>query len=120
MKKIVLSTLVLAFSTFALSAQSFPVKTSDLTESASNLSSGQEKQIKNALMNDKDLQSKTIDFLKSDPETSKSVLDLATKSSSNSDLMSSILGNKSLAAHAIDYITKNPKLLKQALKFVGM
>ncbi|MDO6760444.1 hypothetical protein Q4566_09570 [Tamlana sp. 2_MG-2023] len=118
MKKVVLLTIGLAFSAISMSAQSFPVKTSDLKAAAS--SDSQTEKIKEALMKDEDLQSKTIDYLKKDPETAKSVMDLASNSSSNSDLMKSILGDKSLTSHAIDYITKNPKLLKQALKVVGL
>ncbi|KAB1067679.1 hypothetical protein F6U93_08710 [Tamlana haliotis] len=121
MKKIVLLTIGLAFSAISMSAQSFPLKSSDIQAAGSSqLSDSQTEKVKQALMKDEDLQSKTIDYLKKDPETAKSVMDLASNSSSNSNLMQSILGNKSLTDHAIDYITKNPKLLKQALKVVGL
>ena len=122
MKKVIL-TLAVAFSTVALSAQtlhSASSLTSAATESVSNMSVTQEKQVKNALLNDDSLQSQTLDYLKSDPETATSVAKLATKSSDSKGLMQSILGDKSLSSAAIDFITSNPELLSQAMKFVGM
>ncbi|OBQ55952.1 hypothetical protein JJL45_05980 [Tamlana sp. s12] len=121
MKKVIWLTLGLMFSAFTMSAQ-LPISSSDLKSisTTTKLSESQTEKVEKALLTDEDLQSKTIDYLKSNPETSKSVLDLASKSSGNTDLMKSILGNNSLATYAIDYISKNPKLLKQALKVVGL
>lgn len=116
----------MAVSTTALTAQSLPsVKSKDLTkaatESVSSLSSKQETQIKNALMKDDELQGKTIDFLKSNPETASSLMGMAkANKGNNKGLMKSILGDKSLTQAALDYISKNPALLKKAMKFVGI
>lgn len=124
MKKILLL-LTVVFSTAALSAQTLPsVKSSDITkavtESTPQLSSKQEDQIKKALMKDEDLQKETIDYLKSNPETTASIAKMAAKSSGNKGLMKSILGDKSLTAAAMDFISKNPDLLKKAMKIIGM
>lgn len=125
MKKALLL-LTLVFSTAAISAQSLPsVKSSDLTnavtEAAPQLSSKQESKIKSALMEDKDIQSQTIDFLKSNPDTASSLMGLAkANKGNNKGLMKSILGDKSLTQAAVDYISKNPALLQKAMKFVGM
>lgn len=78
-------------------------------------------QIKKALMNDSDVQNSTIDYLKSNPNTIKSLTSILSKNKgSNKGIMKSILGDKKLSAAAIEYVRKNPELLKKAMKFVGM
>ena len=126
MKKNLFLLIAIAISTTAVSAQSLPsVKSSDLkkaaTESTSSLSLKQTDQIKEALMKDKGLQEKTIDHLKSNPDTKDALIGMAAKNTGGlKGMMKSILGDKSLSQAAIDYVSKNPDLLQKAMKFVGM
>ncbi len=116
---------MIAFST-TLSAQTMPtVKTSDLKktgiEAVSKEKPNMEAQIKSALMKDEDLQKETIKYLKSNPETTKSVTNMVKDNKgSNKGIMKAILGDKKLSTAAIDYISKNPKLLSKAMKVIGM
>jgi hypothetical protein len=126
MKKSLFLLIAIAISTTAVSAQSLPsVKSSDLkkaaTESTSSLSLKQTDQIKEALMKDKGLQEKTIDHLKTNPDTKDALIGMAAKNTGGlKGMMKSILGDKSLSQAAIDYVSKNPDLLQKAMKFVGM
>lgn len=125
MKKNLFFTFIVAFST-ALSAQTLPsVKTSDLKkdgmEALSKDKPNVDSQIKDALMKDEDLQKETINYLKSNPETAKSVAGMVTKNKgSNKGIMKSILGDKNLSTAAIEYISSNPELLSKAMKIIGM
>ena len=116
---------VMAF-TASLSAQSLPkLKTSDVKmdgiESVKKEQPKLDSQIKDALMKDEDLQKETIDYLKSNPDTAKSLTEIASKNKgSNKGIMKSILGDKDLTTAAIDYISKNPDLLNKAMKVIGM
>lgn len=118
MNKIVLFSIALAFSA-SLSAQIIPsVKKTDLKKSSIEAISKQDvnldSQIENALMKDEGLQKNALDFLKTNPDTSKSLTGLLLNNKdSNSSLMKAVLGDKKLAATVIDYVSKNPKLLKQ-------
>jgi hypothetical protein len=127
MRKVLFFTIAIAFSAVSsLSAQTLPsVKSKDLTkvtsEAASQLSADQTDQIKQALMKDEGLQEKTIDYLKSNPDTKDELVNLASKNTGGlKGMMKSILGDKSLSQTAIDYISKNPDLLKKAMSIVGM
>jgi hypothetical protein len=72
-------------------------------------------------MKDKGLQEKTIDHLKSNPDTKDAIMNMASKNTGGlKGMIKSILGDKSLSQAAIDYISKNPALLQKAMKFVGM
>ncbi len=125
MKLFLSFTLIIAFS-MTLSAQTMPsVKASDLKkdgiEAVSKEKPNMEAQIKSALMKDEDLQKETIKYLKSNPETTKSLTSMVAKNKgSNKGIMKSILGDKKLSTAAIDYISKNPKLLEKAMKVIGM
>ncbi|TNJ46138.1 hypothetical protein KFZ70_08810 [Tamlana fucoidanivorans] len=125
MKKVILFTIVaLCATASSLVAQTLPsIKSSELTETvkSTDVSSKQEEQIKQALMKDEELQEKTINHLKSNPETKDAFMNLTTKNSGGlQGLMSSVLGDKSLTQAAIDYVSKNPDLLQKALKLVGL
>lgn len=123
MKKVLFFTIALAFTTVStLSAQTMPtLNSSDLKKAGTELSSGQTDQIKEALMKDKGLQEKTIDHLKSNPETKDALMGMAAKNTGGlKGLMKSVLGDKSLSQAAVDYISKNPDLLQKAMKIVGM
>jgi ABC-type proline/glycine betaine transport system substrate-binding protein len=123
MIKLLFFTFLFAF-TATVSAQKLP-STKDLKkdtlETVSKEKPNVDDQVKKALMKDEGLQKETINYLKSNPETAKSLAGMAVENKgSNSGLMKSILGDKDLSAAAIDFITKNPKLLNKAMKFVGM
>ncbi|GGZ78751.1 hypothetical protein [Algibacter mikhailovii] len=123
MKKVLLFTMAVAFTAVSsLSAQTMPsVKSTDLKKASTELSSSQTDQIKEALMKDKGLQEKTIDHLKSNPDTKDALMGLAAKNAGGlKGLMKSVLGDKSLSQAAVDFISKNPDLLQQAMKIVGM
>ena len=127
MKKVLFFTIAIAFSAVSsLSAQTLPsVKSKDLTkatnDAVSQLSTKQTDQIKQALMKDEGLQEKTIDYLKSNPDTKDELVNLASKNTGGlKGMMKSILGDKSLSQTAIDYVSKNPDLLKKAMSIVGM
>ncbi|WP_136480116.1 hypothetical protein [Cognatitamlana onchidii] len=128
MKKVLFFAIAIAFSTVStLSAQTLPsVNTKDLNKAGKDVvaqasSSNQADQIKEALMKDKELQEKTIDHLKSNPDTKDALMGLATKNTGGlKGLMKSVLGDKSLTQAAIDYVSSNPDLLQKALKLVGM
>ena len=127
MKKVLFFTIAIAFSAVSsLSAQTMPtVKSSDLTkagtDAVSKVSSEQTDQIKEALMKDKGLQEKTIDHLKSNPDTTDELMSLASKNTGGlKGMMKSVLGDKSLSQAAVDYISKNPELLQKAMSLVGM
>ncbi len=125
MKKVLFFTFIIGFSA-TLSAQTLPsVKTSDLNkdgiEAISKDTPNMEAQIKEALMKDDDLQKDTIDYLKSNPETTESLTGIVKENKgSNEGIMKSILGDKDLTTAAIDYISNNPELLSKAMKLVGM
>ncbi len=122
MYKILFFSASLAFST-SLSAQIIPsVKKPNLKSTAVETVAKQDGnldgQIKTALMKDESLQTKALDYLKSNPETTKSFTGLLSKNKGgNSSLMKSVLGDKKLTATVIDYISNNPKLLKQVTSF---
>lgn len=125
MKKVLFFACTLAFSV-SLSAQTLPdvnandIKNADI-ETISKENPNLEAQIQDALMKDDGLQKETIDYLKSNPETTKSLANILTKNSgSNEGIMKSILGDKDLATAAIDYISSNPELLSKAMKIIGM
>ena len=127
MKKVLFFAIAIAFSAVSsLSAQTLPsVNTKDLskagTDAVSQVSSKQTDQIKEALMKDKGLQEKTIDHLKSNPETKDALMGMAAKNTGGlKGMMKSILGDKSLSQAAVDYVSKNPDLLQKAMKLVGM
>ena len=127
MKKVLFFAIAIAFSAVSsLSAQTLPsVNTKDLskagTDAVSQVSSKQTDQIKEALMKDKGLQEKTIDHLKSNPETKDALMGMAAKNTGGlKGMMKSVLGDKSLSQAAVDYISKNPDLLQKAMKLVGM
>jgi len=81
----------------------------------------QDKQIKDALMKDKDVQEQTVDYLMNNEDTAKQVAKLASKSDgSKKSVMQSILKNKKLSEAAIEYVKSNPELLKKAMSAVGM
>lgn len=125
MNKFLISSFILA-SSFSLSAQVIPsVKVDEIKnvgkEVVSKENTNLDKQIKTALMKDEGLQKNAINYLKSNPDTSKSLAGLLMKNDgSSSAIMKSILGDDKLTAVVIDYITKNPKLLKQATSLIGM
>ncbi|MFT5847615.1 hypothetical protein [Psychroserpens sp.] len=123
MNKLLFFTFLFAF-TATVSAQKVPSSKDlkkDALESVSKEKPNIDDQVKEALMKDEGLQKETIDYLKSNPETAKSLANMATENKgSNSGLMKSILVDKDLSAAAIDFITKNPKLLNKAMKLVGM
>lgn len=125
MKKVLFFTFAMAF-TASLSAQIVPSMDSvkektEALESVTSDKSDVANQIKGALMKDKDLQAEALGYLKSNPDTAKSMLKMATKSGgSNMDLIKTVLGNKDLTAAAIEYISSNPKLLSKAMKIIGM
>ncbi len=117
--------LVFFLFTMSLSAQNLNKLTNAADKAKSSITTNTEqvdKQISSALLKDEDLQTQTIDFLKSNVKTKPSVLDLISKNKggSNKTLMKSILGDKNLAKVAIDYVKNNPDLLKKAMKIVGL
>ena len=123
MNKFLFFTFLFAF-TAAVSAQKLP-STKDFKKEALETVSKEkpnvEDQVKKALMKDEGLQKETINYLKSNPKTAKSLAVMSTDSKgSKSGLMKSILGDKDLSTAAIDFITKNPKLLNKAMKLVGL
>ncbi len=124
MYKILIFSAALAFST-SLSAQVIPsVKKTDLKstslEAVSNQDVNLDNQIKTALMKDEGLQKKAFEFLKSNPDTSKSFAGLLLDNKgSKSSLMKSVLGNKKLASVVIDYVANNPDLLKKVTSFIS-
>jgi len=125
MKKFLFFTFILVFSV-SVSAQTIPsLNSTDAKkaglEAVSKDNSKMDGQIKNALMKDEGLQKETIKYLKSNPDTAKSMVGMDKKSGGSSQgIMKSILGDKTLASAAIEYISSNPKLLNQAMKLVGM
>ncbi|MGB5355927.1 MAG: hypothetical protein WBN11_04460 [Eudoraea sp.] len=125
MKKVLFFTFIMAFSA-SLSAQTVPgINTSDVKKSGMDAVSKEnpnmDAQIKDALMKDEGLQKETIDYLKSNPETTKSLTNIAAENKgSNQGIMKAILGDKDLASAAIDFISKNPELLSKAMKVIGM
>ena len=127
MKKVLFFAIAIAFSAASsVSAQTLPsVSTKDLnkagSDAVSQVSSSQTDQIKEALMKDKGLQEKTIDHLKSNPDTKDALMGMAAKNTGGlKGLMKSVLGDKSLSQAAIDYVSKNPDMLKKAMSLVGM
>jgi len=123
MNKLLFFTFLFAFSA-TVSAQNLP-STKDMKKAAVETVSKDkvtvDDQVKKALMKDEGLQKETIDYLKKNPKTAKSVASMASESKgSTSGLMKSILGDKDLSTAAIEYITKNPELLNKAMKLVGM
>lgn len=81
----------------------------------------QDKQIKDALMKDKDLQEQTVDYMMENEDTKDRVAKLAEKADGDKKLvMMNILKNKKLAQAAIEYVKSNPELLKKAMSVVGM
>ena len=125
MKKILVFTLAMAF-TASMSAQ-INISTDgakakkEVTKVYSADSAGLEGQIKSALIKDEGLQRSAMNYLKSNPETAKSMLSAATKSEGSSTaLIKTVLGNKELTAAAIEYISSNPELLSRAMKIIGM
>jgi len=81
----------------------------------------QEKQIKDALMKDADLQEQTVDYMMENEDTKDRVAKLAEKADGDKKLvMMNILKNKKLAQAAIEYVKSNPELLKKAMSVVGM
>jgi hypothetical protein len=125
MKKYILLSLGLVFSA-SLSAQVLPkVSSNDLKKEATKMVSEEnpdmESQIKSALMKDEGLQKDTINYLKSNPETTKSLIGLVKDNEGSYEgIMKSILGDKELTSMAVDYISKNPKLLRKAMKLIKM
>ncbi|WP_296312203.1 hypothetical protein [Winogradskyella sp. UBA3174] len=123
MNKFLFFTFLFAF-TATISAQKLPPVKSikkDAVASVSKEKPNVDDQVKKALMKDEGLQKETIDYLKSNPETAKSLAGIATKNKgSNKGIMKSILGDKDLSTAAVEFITKNPKLLNKAMKLVGM
>ena len=125
MYKILIFSAAFAFS-ISSSAQIIPkMKVEDVKkagmESVTKDDMNMDKQIKSALMKDDNLQEKGISYLKSNPETSKSLTSLLLKNKgSNSAIMQSILGDEKLSSTLIEYIAKNPKLLKQVTSIIGM
>jgi hypothetical protein len=125
MKKFLFFTFILAFSV-SLSAQTKPsVKVSDMKKDATIAVSQQkpnyDAQITKALMKDEGLQKDTIDYLKSNPETKKSLTSvMKSNKGSNAGMMKAILGDKKLSAAAIDYIKTNPTLFEKAMKLTAM
>ncbi|MFT4847700.1 MAG: hypothetical protein ACI83B_000221 [Sediminicola sp.] len=125
MKKYLIFTFIIAFSA-SLSAQTMPsLNSSDAKkaglEAVSKEKPNMEGQIKDALSKDEGLQKETINYLKNNPDTAKSVASMAKKSGgSNKGLMKSILGDKDLTSAAIEYISSNPELLSKAMKIIGM
>lgn len=125
MKKVLFLTLVIAFSTSVSAQITTSVKASDLKKQGLELVSKEspnlEAQIKDALMKDEGLQTETINYLKSNPETTKAMAGMAKSGNvSNRGIIKSILGDKDLSTVAIDYISNNPKLLSKAMKLIGM
>ena len=113
---------VLLFS-FSVTAQDLPTKKmSEMSKSAlSTNTKDVNKQIASALLKDEGLQKKAISYLKDNPDTKTSLLDMISKNKgSSSSLMKSILDNKELSMAAINYIKDNPKLLKKAMKIIGL
>ena len=83
MKKVLFFAFMMAFSA-SLSAQTVPgINTSDVKKSGMDAVSKEnpnmDAQIKDALMKDEGLQKETIDYLKSNPETTKSLTNIAAK-----------------------------------------
>jgi len=116
---------IMAFSA-SLTAQTIPsLDSSDLKkgglEAVSMENPKMQDQIKTALMKDEGLQKETIKHLKSNPDTAKSLTNMAKKNSgSTKGIMKSILGDKDLTTAAIEYISSNPELLSKAMKVIGM
>jgi|TARA_B110000014_G_C19819157_1_gene424977 hypothetical protein len=127
MYKILIFSAAFAFS-ISSSAQIIPkMKVEDVKKAGmesvtkGDMNMDMNKQIKSALMKDEDLQKTAISYLKSNPETSKSLTSLLLKNKgSNSAIMQSILGDEKLSSTLIKYIAKNPKLLKQVTSIIGM
>ena len=125
MYKTIIFSAALAFS-ISLSAQIAPsIKKPSLnTESIEAVSKQDvklDKQIKTALLKDQDLQKTAINYLKSNPETSKSLTGLLMKSKGSSNgIMESVLGDEKLSAKLISYISNNPALLKKVTSIIGL
>ncbi|WP_034059157.1 hypothetical protein [Lacinutrix jangbogonensis] len=124
MKKILFFTFIFAFSASLSAQQLSKVSASDLKkdgmEAISKEKPNLESQIKSALMKDEDLQKDTINYLKSNPDTAKSLTSIVLKNKESiNGIMKSILGDNVLSKVAVDYISENPELLKKVMKLIG-
>ena len=115
----------MAFTT-AVSAQTMPsINADDVkkvgAEALAEQNPEMDKQIKDALMKDEDLQKETIKYLKENPETASSLTKILTENKGSLDsIMKSVLGDSKLTTAAIDWISNNPEMLSKAMKIVGM
>jgi uncharacterized membrane protein YvbJ len=125
MKRIVLLIVAAVFSA-SISAQTLPsVNTEDVKEAGMAVAAEQtqdvEKQIKEALMKDEDLQEETIGYLKDNEDTSDAIADIIGENEDSlSGIMEAVMGDSTLSSAAIEWISNNPEMLKKAMKIVGM
>jgi len=125
MKKVLFLMFAMAFTT-AVSAQTMPsMKVDDVksagTQAMAEQNPKMDKQIKDALMMDEDLQKETINYLKENPETTSALTKIIADNTDSIDgVMKSVLGDSQLASAAIDWISNNPEMLNKVMKIVGM
>jgi len=122
MKGLLIGLFIFAFAV-AGSAQSDDMSkmTKDAKSEMTAEQNKQDKQIKDALMKDKDLQEQTVDYMMENEDTKDQVAKLAEKADGDKKLvMMNILKNKKLTQAAIEYVKSNPELLKKAMSVVGM
>lgn len=123
MRKVLFLMFAIAFTT-SVSSQTMPSVTSDAVKAgAEALANNPELggQIKDALMQNKGLQKKTVNYLKENPETASSLSKIVADNKGSLDgIIKSVLGDSELTTAAVDYISNNPKMLKKVMKMVGM
>lgn len=115
---VVFSTAMYAQETSALSAVT---ENESLTEVAATQNPELEKQIKDALMSDENLQESAINYLKENPETASSLADIVEANEGSLEgIISAVLGDSDLTSAAIGYIKNNPEMIQQVMKLAGM
>jgi hypothetical protein len=125
MKRIVLLIVAVVFSA-SISAQTVPsVTTEDVKDAGMTIASEQnpdmEKQIKEALMKDENLQEEAIGYLRDNEDTSDAITEIINENEDSlSGIMEAVMGDSALSSAAIDWISNNPEMLKKAMKIAGM
>ena len=125
MKTVFLLFFALVF-TMSLSAQNMPsVNTEDVKAASMQAAADQNPdmtaQIKEALMKDEGIQKETLDYLKSNPETTSAITKIIQDNKDSIDqIMKSVLGDSALTSAAVDWIANNPEMLNKVMKFAGM
>lgn len=119
MKKLLFASLFICTAT-AVSAQVTTSSVSSTKKEVTKQTSDTDEKIKEALMNDEEVQAETISYLSKNEESTGALSKLFRQNKgSKSGIMKSILGDQKLSTMAIDYVKSNPKLLEKAMSFIG-